>query len=226
MNSTDTLFETQNLAKVYTQHDVDFFALKDVNLTIKQGVSLAIVGKSGSGKSTMLNILSLMDTHTSGTLKILGQDATELSTSKKNALRSATFGFVFQQFFLNENLNVLENVMTPLEIAGVRRSQRDAKAVRALELVGLEDKLKNMAHELSGGQKQRVCIARAIVNEPKVIFADEPTGSLDTENSQLVESLLFNLQKETGIALLLVTHDNELAAKCEEVITIKDGALL
>jgi len=200
-----------------------FDALKGVSLDIREGESVAIVGKSGSGKSTLMHLLALLDSPDDGVLLVEGTDARQLKGKDMNRLRNEDFGFVFQQFFLTPNASVLDNVVLPLKIAGVSPKERKRRGLAALEQLELADKAKNKAINLSGGQKQRVVIARALVNNPKVIFADEPTGNLDTATGALVEDILFSLNKERGITLVIVTHDVELAARCDRQIFIKDG---
>ena len=221
-----TLLSAVKLRKVYGKRTTKFEALKGINLDIHEGESVAIIGKSGSGKSTTMHLLALLDKPTSGELKLHGKNTSKLKARKLNHLRNKEFGFVFQSFFMNANDTVLNNVMLPLKIAGVRRRERIKRAMDALKIVSLEDKAKNKANDLSGGQKQRVCIARAIVNRPKVIFADEPTGNLDTATGKRVEDLLFGLNREKGITLIVVTHDEELAQKCERQIHIADGKIV
>jgi putative ABC transport system ATP-binding protein len=216
------LLEAKNLGKSYGKKDQKFDALKNINLTINQGESVAIIGKSGSGKSTLMHLLALLDKPTSGSIIIAGTKSDKLSARRLNRLRNHEFGFVFQQFFMNPNDTVLNNVILPLKIAGVGFRERKRRALEALKTVELDDKAKNKAKDLSGGQKQRVCIARAIVNNPKVIFADEPTGNLDTVTGDKIIDLLFSLHT----TLIVVTHDEDLAKKCKRTIHIKDGELL
>jgi putative ABC transport system ATP-binding protein len=184
---------------------------------------VAIVGKSGSGKSTLMHLLALLDQPDDGTLAVDGTDAAKLSTRELNRLRNEDFGFVFQQFFLTPNATVLENVVLPLKIAGIGRRERKARGMAVLTQLELADKAKNKAVNLSGGQKQRVVIARALVNNPRVIFADEPTGNLDTATGGLVEDILFSLNRLHGITLVVVTHDAELAARCDRQLYLRDG---
>ena len=217
--------EVKNLVKVYGKRSTAFEALKGINLDIFEGESVAIVGKSGSGKSTLMHLLALLDKPTSGTIKVDGIDSTKLSNRELNKLRNRTFGFVFQQFFMNPNDTVLENVVLPLKIAGIGGRERRNLASKALETVGLEERIKFKATDLSGGQKQRVCIARAIVNNPKILFADEPTGNLDSATGDKVIKLLFDLNKEKGVTLIIVTHDEDLARLCDRQIRIMDGKI-
>jgi len=222
----DSIIATKNLTKKYGKHESEFIALDNVSITITSGESVAIIGKSGSGKSTLMHLLALMDEPTSGNVLISGDAATSLSKRDKDKLRNKTFGFVFQQFFLNGNTSVLENVILPLKIAGVSSKERKRRGIEALKAVELEDKVNNKASDLSGGQKQRVVIARALINDPRIIFADEPTGNLDSNTGVHVEKLLFKLNKEKGITLIIVTHDEDLAKLCDRQIHIKDGHLL
>lgn len=219
------VIETENLTKVYGKKDTAFTALDAINLTITAGETVAIVGKSGSGKSTLMHLLALLDRPTSGKVLIGGADASQLSAKKLDMLRNRTFGFVFQQFFLNANDTVLNNVTLPLKIAGIGKKERDKRGIEMLEAVELADKAHNKANDLSGGQKQRVVIARALANDPKLIFADEPTGNLDSRTGKTIEKLLFELNKKKGITLVIVTHDEELAALCSRQVHIEDGQI-
>lgn len=218
--------EVTDVKKVYGSGQSAFEALKGVNFTIKKGESVAIIGKSGSGKSTLMHILALLDRPSSGKIALLNQDTRQIKNSSLNKMRNETFGFVFQQFFINPKDTVLANVLLPLKIAGIPSRKRKQMAMDALESVELSDKASNKANDLSGGQKQRVCIARAIVNQPEIIFADEPTGNLDTVTGEKIEKLLFELNQKKGITLIIVTHDPELADRCDRQIHIKDGLLL
>ncbi len=220
------LIEAKNIVKVYRDGASFFKALDKVSLSIKKGESVAIIGKSGSGKSTLMHLLALLDKPNEGQILINGKDTALLKKKELNKLRNQTFGFVFQQFFMNPQDTVLENVILPLKIAGVPSKKRKEIAMKALEEVELADKFNNKASNLSGGQKQRVCIARAIANSPKILFADEPTGNLDSNTGDKVEKLLFSLNKEQGITLIIVTHDEALANKCDRQIRIKDGKIV
>jgi putative ABC transport system ATP-binding protein len=214
------------LSKQYGSGSARFDALTDVTLDIKAGETVAIVGKSGSGKSTLMHILALLDGPTTGELWVDGTDASKLKGRRLNELRNRTFGFVFQQFFLTPNTTVLDNVMLPLKIARVGGRERKRRAMEALEMLELGDKAKSKATDLSGGQKQRVVIARALVNNPRIIFADEPTGNLDSATGAVVEDLLFTLNKTQGITLVIVTHDEELAARASRRIFLRDGRIV
>lgn len=222
----EPIIKVKNLVKVYGKRANAFTALKKINLEIYPGETVAIVGKSGSGKSTLMHLLALLDKPTSGSITIDGVESTKLKARELNHLRNSRFGFVFQQFFMNPQDTVIENVMLPLKIAGVRRKTRRNAAEKALRTVALSDRMKFKANNLSGGQKQRVCIARAIVNKPKIVFADEPTGNLDSATGEKVIELLFNLNKEKDVTLIIVTHDEDLAALCQRQIRISDGKIV
>ena len=222
----NVLLSTRDLKKVYGKRDSKFEALKGVDLDIQKGESVAIIGKSGSGKSTLMHLLALLDKPSEGHITLNGKNTSKLKQRKLNRLRNKEFGFVFQSFFMNSNDTVLNNVILPLKIAGIRRGERRRRAMEALKTVELDDKAKNKAKDLSGGQKQRVCIARALVNNPKVILADEPTGNLDSITGAKIEELLFNLNREKEITLIIVTHDEELAEKCGRRIRIADGQIV
>lgn len=223
---TTNVLSTRDLTKQYGSGSTRFDALKGVSIDIAEGESVAIVGKSGSGKSTLMHILALLDAPTSGELTVDGTNAAALRGAKLNALRNRTFGFVFQQFFLTPNTSVLDNVMLPLKIARVGSRERKRRAHEALARLELDDKAKNRATDLSGGQKQRVVIARALVNDPRIIFADEPTGNLDSATGAVVEDMLFELNEKHGITLVIVTHDEELAARASRRIYLKDGVIV
>lgn len=222
----NTLISVQNVSKTYGKGDAVFSALDNINFSIVAGETVAIVGKSGSGKSTLMHSLALLDKPTEGSIFIEDKDASHMKSKVSNNLRNQQFGFIFQQFFLNEKDTVLSNVLLPLKIGKVGRKERNERGMKALAAVELEDKAKSKAGTLSGGQKQRVCIARALINGPSIIFADEPTGNLDSHTGKVVEDILFNLNKEQGITLIIVTHDADLAARCGRKLYIKDGRLV
>lgn len=226
MSSTAPLLSAHSVTKSYGRGQSRFDALNDVSLDIAEGETLAIVGKSGSGKSTLMHLLALLDRPTNGSLSLKGHDTASLVGRKLNTTRNKTFGFVFQQFFLTGNASVLENVILPLKIAGVGRRERKARGLAALAALELADKAKAKANSLSGGQKQRAVIARALVNNPSIIFADEPTGNLDSATGAAVEDILFGLNEDHGITLIIVTHDEELAARCSRRIYIRDGHIV
>lgn len=220
------IIQLHSVSKMYHSAGEQVEALKNVSLVIEPGESVAIIGKSGSGKSTLMHILATLDTPSSGAMLLKDKDVFLMKAKELARVRNKTFGFVFQQFFLNPRNTCLENVVLPLVIMGVSASERRKRGLTILEHVGLADKAKQKANDLSGGQKQRLCIARALITNPEVIFADEPTGNLDSENGKIITDLLFSLQKEQGITLVLVTHDDDLASLCQRQITIKDGQII
>lgn len=219
------MIELRNITKQYGKKQNVFTALKDISVTIPDGVSVAILGKSGSGKSTLMHAISGLDRPQEGQVIIDGQDILAMKPRQIDAFRAKKIGFIFQSFFVEGGETAIENVSLPLEIAKVPRAERAAKIDAALRSVDLYDKRKNKAKDLSGGQKQRLAIARAIVNDPDIIFADEPTGNLDSETGAMVEQLLFDYQRDHKATLIIVTHDAELAAKCQYQIIIKDGQI-
>ena len=217
------MIELKNVTKVYGKKKNQFTALKNVSLTIPTGASVAILGKSGSGKSTLMHAISGLDRPQHGQVIIDGQDILQLKPKRVDEFRAKKIGFIFQSFFVQGNESVVDNVSLPLEIARLPRKKRAHKINAALKAVDLYDKRKNRAKDLSGGQKQRLAIARAIVGDPQIIFADEPTGNLDSETGAKVEELLFGYNKQKGVTLIVVTHDADLAKKCDYQIIIKDG---
>lgn len=220
------MIEVKNLTKTYGKKESIFTALKDISFSIPNGSRVAIIGKSGSGKSTLMHIMSGLDHPTSGTVTI---DAKVLSKMKRkvvDSFRATEMSFIFQAFFVEGNQSAYQNVMLPLEIAKVNSRNRKKMVLQALEAVELSDKKNSRANNLSGGQKQRLAIARAIVNKPKLIFADEPTGNLDSVTGDKIIDLLFDLNKTMKSTLFIVTHDHELAAKCQIQIFLKDGKLV
>ena len=219
------MIEIKNITKVYGKKHNIFTALKDVSLTIPTGASVAILGKSGSGKSTLMHAISGLDKPQKGQVLIDGEDILKMRTKAVDEFRAQKIGFIFQSFFVQGNEGVIENVSLPLEIARVPQRRRASKIKAALQAVELYDKRKSKAKDLSGGQKQRLAIARAIVGEPDILFADEPTGNLDSETGAKVEELLFGYNKERGTTLIVVTHDADLAKKCDYQILIKDGRI-
>ena len=217
------MIELKNVTKVYGKKKNQFTALKNVSLNIPTGASVAILGKSGSGKSTLMHAISGLDRPQHGQVIIDGQDILQLKPKRVDEFRAKKIGFIFQSFFVQGNESVIDNVSLPLEIARVPRKKRAQKINAALKAVDLYDKRKSRAKDLSGGQKQRLAIARAIVGDPQIIFADEPTGNLDSETGAKVEELLFGYNKQKGVTLIVVTHDADLAKKCDYQIIIKDG---
>ena len=220
------MIELKNVTKIYGKKKNQFVALNDVSLRIPTGVSVAILGKSGSGKSTLMHAISGLDRPQQGEVIIDGQDILKLKQKQVDEFRARKIGFIFQSFFVQGNESVADNVSLPLEIVKMPRSLRESKINEALKAVDLYEKRKNRAKDLSGGQKQRLAIARAIVGSPQIIFADEPTGNLDSETGAKVEELLFNYNKQEGATLIIVTHDVDLAKKCDYQILIKDGKIM
>lgn len=219
------MIELKNVTKIYGKKKNQFVALNDVSLRIPTGVSVAILGKSGSGKSTLMHAISGLDRPQQGQVIIDGQDILKLRQKQVDEFRARKIGFIFQSFFVQGNESVADNVSLPLEIVKMPRGLRESKINEALKAVDLYEKRKNRAKDLSGGQKQRLAIARAIVGSPQIIFADEPTGNLDSETGAKVEELLFNYNKQEGTTLIIVTHDVDLAKKCDYQILIKDGKI-
>jgi len=219
------MIEVRSVTKTYGKKKNLFMALSNINLKIADATSVAIVGKSGSGKSTMMHVMSGLDRPQKGQVVIDGEDILKMKPRETDKFRAKEMGFIFQSFFVEGGESCYDNVSLSLETAGVPRSQRKKRIEAALKAVDLSDKIREKAMNLSGGQKQRLAIARAIVNQPKILFADEPTGNLDTATSKVIEDLLFSYQKKHGATLILVTHDEELAARCQETVRIKDGKI-
>lgn len=217
------MINVQHITKTYGKKNNAFLALDDVTFTIPDGASVAILGKSGSGKSTLMHAMSGLDRPERGQVIVDGQDILQLKQKAVDTFRAQKIGFIFQSFFVQANETVVDNVSLPLEIADVPRGIRNKRIDRALESVELLDKKRNKARNLSGGQRQRLAIARAIVNEPRIIFADEPTGNLDSVTGEKVEEMLFGYNRDNGVTLIIVTHDADLAKKCDILIHIKDG---
>lgn len=199
--------------------------LDKVNLEVEAGEILAIVGPSGSGKTTMLGLCAGLDQASSGTITLAGSEISRMTENEKAAVRNEKVGFIFQNFQLLPTLTALENVMIPLELQGRAKGAKE-KAKALLDRVGLSGRYHHYPSQLSGGEQQRVSLARAFSNDPKILFADEPTGNLDDETGQLVEDLLFELNKEQGTTLIIVTHDLELASKTERVVRLKGGKII
>ena len=219
------MIDVKNLSKIYGKGQSEFVALNDVSFSIQSGSTVAIIGKSGSGKSTLMHVMSGLDHPTSGSVSI---DDVQLASMKKRAVdqfRAKQMSFIFQGLFIEANQTCYQNVSLPLEIAGVPRAKRTNMIHEALTSVDLLDKVNLKAGKLSGGQKQRLAIARSIVNKPKLIFADEPTGNLDSATGDKIIELLFSLNKSLGATLVVVTHDEDLAKQCQVKISIKDGTV-
>lgn len=215
--------EARNVSKYYTVDNRELCVLEDVSLTIPQGEFVVIMGSSGSGKTTLLSLLSGLDSPTQGRILVEEQDITDWSEDQLAPLRNETIGFVFQSFHLVPSLSALENVMFPAELRGDRQAR--AKAEAMLARVGLGQRKSNFPHQLSGGEKQRVAICRALINSPRILFADEPTGNLDSKNGTGILDLLVELHAEHQTTLVLVTHSPEVAARAGRVITLHDGRM-
>lgn len=221
---SDCIISVEHVYKSVTDSNGALDILCDIELRCERGQTLAIVGASGSGKSTLLSIIAGLDTPSRGTVHLAGQDMFAISEDDRAGVRAQQIGFVFQSFQLLGNLTALENVMLPLELAGRRDARAAAK--RMLERVGLSERLGHYPRVLSGGEQQRVALARAFVVEPAVLLADEPTGSLDFANGEAVMALMFELNREQGTTLVLVTHDPLVAARCQRSITIEAGRIV
>ncbi|MFT4532596.1 MAG: putative ABC transport system ATP-binding protein [Candidatus Saccharimonadales bacterium] len=220
------MIELKNVSKVFGKKQNVFTALQDITLDIEEGQTVSITGKSGSGKSTLMHVMSGLDHVSDGSIEINGSNLKDMKRKAVDKFRASEMSFIFQAFFVEANQTCLDNVMLPLEIAKVPAAKRLKMAKSALAAVDMTDKLKEKGRNLSGGQKQRLAIARAIVNKPSLIFADEPTGNLDSATGDLVTELLFDLNKKLGATLVIVTHDEELAKKCNQQIILKDGKLV
>jgi len=223
MNPTN-IVQTEALGKQVTSPEGTLIILKDINLSIKQGESLAVIGVSGSGKSTLLGLLAGLDMPTAGRVILNGIDLSELNEDGRARIRNQFVGFVFQSFHLLPALTALENTALPLELAGSGQSEKLAR--QKLEEVGLAERLHHYPNQLSGGEQQRVAIARAFAGNPQILFADEPTGNLDQKTAKRIIDLLFKMNKENGTTLVMVTHDNEIAKNCDRQIVIAGGQLI
>jgi len=211
--------------KIYTSGEIYFQALKNINLEVKKGEFAAIIGASGSGKSTLMNLIGLLDHPTSGNYILDNQDTSHLKENSLAQIRNKKIGFVFQSFNLLSRTSALENVALPLIYAGIAASERKEKAKKALEQVGLRDKLSSHPNQLSGGQQQRVAIARALINDPEIILADEPTGNLDSRSGIEIMKIFHKLNKE-GKTIIMITHEADIAKNARRIIRLKDGEIL
>lgn len=221
------MIKVSDLTKTYGDDEDNLFtAVYKVSLEIPSGATAAIIGKSGSGKSTLMHVMSGLDHASSGEVEINGKILGQLKPKQIDTFRADEMSFIFQSFFVEANQTCYQNVMLPLEIAKTPRGTRKKRVLSALKSVGLEEKIHVQASKLSGGQKQRLAIARAIVNKPKIIFADEPTGNLDSVTGEMIIKLLFDLNKKLGCTLIVVTHDPEIAEHCQYRIEMKDGEVI
>lgn len=223
MNS-DTLIEVKDLCKIYNPGENEVRALDHVSLEIKKGEFVAIIGQSGSGKSTFMNMLGCLDVPTSGEYYLNGTDVSTMKDNELSVVRNREIGFIFQGFNLIANLNAVENVELPLIYRGIDRKTRHKLAIESLKMVGLEKRLQHKPNEMSGGQQQRVAIARAIAAKPPVILADEPTGNLDSASSREILGILKEMHK-SGKTVILITHDDGIAAQARRVVRIMDGKI-
>ncbi len=220
---SENVIEVQHLIKTYQTGDTSFNALNDVSLTVKKGEFVAIMGASGSGKSTFMNQLGCLDKPTSGKYFLDGIDVSTMTSDELAIIRNKKLGFVFQGFNLISRTTALDNVQLPMIYAGVKEEERIERAKAALKVVGLEKRENHMPNQMSGGQQQRVAIARAIVNDAPIILADEPTGNLDTKTSIEVMEFFVNLNEKHGKTIVLVTHEPDIAEYCKRVVKFKDG---
>ncbi|WP_017296833.1 ABC transporter ATP-binding protein [Nodosilinea nodulosa] len=219
------LIEFDRVSKAYGSGELTVQALRPISLTIRAGEYCAIVGPSGSGKSTAMAILGCLDRPTSGTYRLDGNPVDTMGANALAEVRNRTLGFVFQQFHLLPQLTAMENVMLPMVYANLPKAKRRSRASRALEKVGLGNRIHNRPNQLSGGQQQRVAIARAIVNRPQLLLADEPTGALDSHTSQSIMAIFADLNRE-GMTVIMVTHDRQVAEQCDRIITFHDGQVI
>ncbi|WP_035294302.1 ABC transporter ATP-binding protein [Clostridium sp. KNHs214] len=219
------MLEVKNIVKTYVTGELEFTALKSINLKIQKGEFTSIMGPSGSGKSTFMNILGCLDNQYEGEYILNGKDISDLKDDDLAHIRNKDIGFVFQAFNLLPRMTLLENVELPMIYAGIPLKERKRKAIEALERVGLGDRIKHKSNEISGGQKQRVAIARAIVNNPKVIMADEPTGNLDTKSSVEIMKIFQDLNEE-GATVVMVTHEEDIARYTKRIVKFTDGEII
>ena len=223
--STEKLLEVTGLTRVYREGSIETSVLRGIDFSLKAHEMTAVVGASGSGKSTLLHILGTLDTPTAGQVLFRGQDLFRLSESALAVFRNRHLGFVYQFHHLLADFSAFENVAMPLLIAGTPRDEINERVTALLERVGLRDRMHHRSSELSGGERQRVAIARAIVNKPDLLLADEPTGNLDHKSAGSVFDLLLELREEAGSAMMIVTHDRDLASRFERVLTMRDGVI-
>lgn len=224
MINDETVLSLDKVSKTFSSGDRSLEVLKQNSFAARAGESIAIVGPSGSGKTTLLGICAGLDTPTSGEIKLNGESLGDLNEDQRSDIRNRFVGFVFQNFQLLPTLTALENVMVPLELRGEGNVEAEAKVL--LEKVGLGERIDHYPVQLSGGEQQRVAIARAFINRPKILFADEPTGNLDSDTSHSIVDLLFELNRNSGTTLVLVTHDRELASKTDRILRIDNGKVV
>ncbi len=218
------ILKVDNLEMQYTSGNRSLSVLQSINMSIEEGETVAITGPSGSGKTTLMGLCAALDNPTSGVISLLGILISPLSEDERAKLRNRYVGFIFQNFQLLPSLTALENVMLPLELQGFKGANQEA--VQLLARVGLKDRMTHYPAQLSGGEQQRVALARAFINKPKILFADEPTGNLDGDTGSTVESLMFDLNKDFGTTLIIVTHNQELASRTGRIIKLKSGHIV
>ncbi|PIT49376.1 lipoprotein releasing system, ATP-binding protein [Snodgrassella alvi] len=226
MNNSEYVIECEHVSKTYDDGHLQVLVLEDLHFNVRRGQSISIVGASGSGKSTLLHLLGGLDTPSGGTIRLMGQDITQLNQKALGQLRNQYLGFVYQFHHLLPEFSALENVMMPLLIGRMSKAQAEEQAKAMLDKVGLSQRMAHRPSELSGGERQRAAIARAMVTHPACILADEPTGNLDRKNASNVLDIMLDLQRELDTSLVVVTHDEELASRFDDVLTVKDGRLL
>ena len=219
------ILEVKNLTKKYKDGDIEVTALDNVSFSLPEGYDLAILGPSGSGKTTLLQLAGGLDTMTSVDVIVSGQSIKDMSDSEISDFRNKTMGFIFQMINLHDFFTAKENVMLPMLVEGMDRDDAEAKALKLLERVGLSHRANHLPRQLSGGEQQRVAVARALANDPKIIFADEPTGKLDKTNSQMVIEILENLSKDNGMSVIMITHDENIAKRFSKVIRLENGSV-
>jgi len=224
---SEIMMDIRNIIKnFYIGSPNELKILKDISLTVNRGEFISIVGASGSGKSTLMNVIGALDRPTTGEYILNGAPLQEMSDNELSDIRNKKIGFVFQTFNLIPRNSALKNVELPMVYAGVGRKERRERAEALLELVGMQDRMHHLPNELSGGQKQRVAISRALSNEPAIILADEPTGSLDSETGRMVMDLFHMVNQKKGTTIILITHNHELAEETQRIVTLKDGKIL
>ncbi len=221
------IIEMRNIVKrFYIGQPNELEILHGIDLDVREGEFLSIVGESGSGKSTLMNMIGALDRPTMGSYQLNGMDISRMNDATLSAVRNQQIGFVFQSFHLIPRTNALQNVELPLLYAGVSRKKRKERAMEMLEMVGMADRVEHKPNELSGGQKQRIAIARAMINSPSILLADEPTGALDSKTGHLIMDLFHKLHEEQGKTIILITHNGELAKETERILTLSDGSIV
>ena len=226
MEKSTVILHVSHITKTFKSGSSELTVLNDVEFELTRGKTCAIVGPSGSGKTTLLGICAGLDIPSDGRVTLNGQEISSMTEERLSRVRAEEIGFVFQAFQLIQTLTAVENVMVPLELAGESYKRSKERAMKLLEEVGLRDRAHHYPAQLSGGEQQRVGLARAFIHEPEILFADEPTGNLDGETGRQIENLMFDLNKKKGTTLVIVTHDRELAEKCDRILSLRDGRLV